>query len=74
MNLSALIKLQAAWSTFKSNHPKFPLFIRAVNAHGLQPDTIVEIHIQTPDGKTFDSNLKITESDLDLLQELKQLI
>lgn len=74
MNLSVLIKLQSAWSTFKNNHPKFPLFLKTVSKHGLEPETIIEIQVKSPDGTSFQSNIKLTESDLELFNELKQLL
>ena len=73
MNLSSLLKLQSTWSAFKKNHPKFPLFLKAVSQNALSEGTIFEFKVTNPEGKTYQANIKLTESDLDLIEDLKKL-
>ena len=62
------------WNTFKSNHPKFPKFMAAAAQPGvITEDTILEMKITTPDGRTMETNLKITASDLEMIQQLKNI-
>ena len=62
-----------AWQKFTANHPKFPKFLKAVAAEGIQEHTIIEVSVTTPEGKTYCSNLKITQDDLDLLEQFKHI-
>ena len=74
-NPMELMKLLSMWNTFKSNHPKFPKFMTAASSPGVITEgTILEMKITTPDGKNLETNLKITASDLELVQQLKNII
>lgn len=72
VNPAKLLKMKSMWDTFKKNHPKFPYFIQAVSREGLREGTIIEISVKTTDGKELASNLRLTESDIQLLYELKK--
>lgn len=73
INPTQLFQLMGAWQKFTANHPKFPKFLKAVAAEGIQESTIIEVSVTTPEGKTYCSNLKITQSDLDLLEQFKNI-
>jgi len=73
MNPMKLLQLQGAWNKFKENHPKFPLFINAVAREGIKENTIIEIKIITPEGKDYNANLKLTASDMELIETLKKM-
>lgn len=73
-NPMELMKLLSMWNTFKSNHPKFPKFMAAASSPGVITEgTILEMKNTTPDGKNLETNLKITASDLELVQQLKNI-
>lgn len=74
MNPAQLFQYMNAWKKFTSNHPKFPKFLRAVTNDGITEGTIIEINVTTPEGKNYCSNLKITSSDLELLQQIKKSV
>lgn len=73
MDFGMMLKLGGLWGKFTKNHPKFPQFIKALQSNGIKADTVIDIKITYPDGKTVDSNLKISEQDLQLIEELKKL-
>lgn len=73
MDFGMIFKLQGLWMKFCKNHPKFPQFIKAVQTNAFVVDTIIDIKITYPDGKTVDTNLKLTEDDLKAMEELKKL-
>lgn len=73
INPTQLFQLMGAWQKFTANHPKFPKFLKAVAAEGIQENTIIEVSVTAPEGKTYCSNLKITQSDLDLLEQFKNI-
>ncbi|MCR5106746.1 MAG: hypothetical protein K6B28_01140 [Lachnospiraceae bacterium] len=71
MNIQDIMKLKTAWDTFTANHPKFPAFLNAAKQAGIKEDTIVAISITDPEGKTIETNVKVTPSDLELFETLK---
>lgn len=73
MDFGMMLKLGGLWGKFSKNHPKFPGFVKAVQKNGLKPDTIIDIKISYPDGSNLDTNLKITESDIAIIDELKKI-
>lgn len=73
MNPMDYMKVFGLWNKFKANHPKFPAFLKAASQSGLKVGTIMEIKITTADGEIIESNLKVTESDMELVEEFKQM-
>ncbi len=73
MNFSDILKIKTAWDTFTGNHPKFPMFLKAVRSKGIPEDTVIEVSITYPDGKVLDTNIKVTASDLELYEALKNM-
>ena len=67
------MKMQGALAQFNKNHPKIALFLKAVSAEGVKPGTIIEITVTTPEGVARTANLKVQESDLELLQSLSSM-
>ena len=75
MNPMMLMKLMKAKNKFVENHPKFEAFVKAVFLSGgkIQEGTIIEISVTKPGEKTVSTNLKVLQSDLELLDELRGL-
>ncbi len=73
MNPAKLFKIKGAWDKFSQNHPRFVQFLWAMNKDGIKEGTIIEIHVTTAEGKNISSNLKITQSDIELFNELSEL-
>lgn len=74
INPGAIFKLKGLWERFTGNHPKLPMFIRAAAGSNLTAGTIIDIHIVTADGKELATNVKLTEDDMELVQELKESV
>ena len=74
-NPATLIKLMGAKNKFTQNHPKFESFVKAVFlGHGSIPEgTIIEISVTRPGEEPITTNLKVQQSDLELVEELKAL-
>ncbi|MCQ2536522.1 MAG: hypothetical protein MJ110_06105 [Lachnospiraceae bacterium] len=68
-----VMQLMNAWNTFQQNHPKFPMFLKAVSSRGIKEDTIIEMAVTMPDGEKLETNLKITASDLALFEQFRNL-
>lgn len=73
MNPKALFQAKAALDQFNKNHPKFMPFLKAVEADGIRPGTIMEITVTTPEGTSRTANIKVQQSDLDLFESLKSM-
>jgi hypothetical protein len=73
MNPAKLFKIKGAWDKFSQNHPKFVQFLGAMNNDGIKEGTIIEINVITAEGKNISSNLKITQSDIELFKELSEI-
>lgn len=73
MNPLAIVQLKSSWDRFQKNHPKFPLFLRAVSQNAIAEGTVIEMNVTTAEGRTFSSNLKLTASDIELIRQLQEL-
>ena len=73
MNPAALMRLGKAKDVFVQNHPKFPLFLKAVNQQAVKEGSIIEIKVTAPDGKELHSNLRLQATDIELIHELSKL-
>ena len=73
--IAMLQKLKSSMDRFRNNHPKFPLFLRAVSdGNVMQEGTIAEITITTADGRKYETNLKLTANDLQLFDDVRQIV
>lgn len=74
MDFSAIMKFKGAWDTFNKNHHKFLPFMQAVGREAVTDGTIIEVKVTSPEGKEYNTNMKITQSDLDLFAQLKTMM
>lgn len=73
INPAMMIKLMNAKSKFEKNHPKFFSFIKTVFSRPIEEGTIMEISVTRPGEEPITTNIKIQQSDLELLEELKNM-
>lgn len=73
MNPASIMKMMNAKNVFTSNHPKFAAFLKAVFKGGIEEGTVIEITVQKPGQAAVTSNIKVQQTDLELLQELREL-
>ncbi len=73
LNPAMLFKIKGAWEKFVSNHPKFPMFLRAASATGIKEGYIIEVKITDTEGKTICTNVKLTDSDMELIDMIKDM-
>ena len=72
-NPAIIFQLQNKWKQFTNNHPKFPMFLRAVSKTKLEPGSVIEVKITTANGQEICSNIKLTESDIELFHDVAEL-
>lgn len=68
MNPTLILQLQQRLQTFHQDHPKFLPFVNAVRENALQEGSIFAVKITTPDGKTIESNIKLTANDVETIR------
>lgn len=73
MNPAKMLKLAQARSKFTENHPKFSAFLSHTFQGGVAEGTIIEITVTKPGEQPVTTNLKVQPSDLELLNNLKEL-
>ena len=73
LNPTSILKLKSAKDRFAQNHPKFIAFMQSVYAKGLEEDMVIEVSVTKPGEETRTANIKVRQSDLELLEELKEL-
>lgn len=73
INPSAIMKMMNAKNKFTENHPKFVAFLSAVFSGGIEEGTIIEITVTKPNQEPITTNMKVKQSDLELMQELQEL-
>ena len=72
MNISEMMKIKGAWDTFSQNHPQFVKFLNYMSQTKIDEGTVFSLSVKRPDtDKEIKTNLKVTESDLELLETLK---
>jgi hypothetical protein len=74
INPAKLFKFKGAWDKFVKNHPKFPMFLNAVRNDAIEEGSVIEITVTTTEGKTLSTNIKVTQSDKEMLNELTELM
>ena len=73
MNPQTAMRVLAALNTFRSNHPKFVSFVEMMLKRGVVDGTVIEVTVTRPGEEPVTSNLKVTESDMELFASLKDI-
>lgn len=73
MNPASIMKLMSAKAQFEKNHPKFMAFVRTVFSRPIEEGTVLEVTVTRPGEEPVTANIKVQQSDLELLAELKEL-
>ena len=73
MDARKLLQAKAALDQVNRNHPKLLPFLKAVEADGLTVGSIIEITVTSPEGKARTANIKLQQSDLDLIKVIRNM-
>ena len=68
MNPMMLMQMQQRIQTFQQDHPKFVPFLMAIKDNALEEGTVIAMKVTTPDGKTIESNIKLTANDIETIR------
>lgn len=73
LGIQMLMKAKEAKATFMANHPKLEGFMDDVSSKGFCENQEIAIAVRYPDGTEYKTGIRVTESDLQLLNMLKNL-
>lgn len=73
VNPQIMMQVMAGINTFKNNHPKFATFLGLIVKGGVPEGTIIEMTVTRPGEDPITANLKVLESDLELIKTLKDI-
>ena len=73
INPASIMKIMNAKNKFAENHPKFVAFLNAVFSAGIVEGTVIEITVTRPGEDPITTNMKVKQSDLDLINELRDI-
>lgn len=73
INPGSIMKLMSAKKKFTDNHPKFVAFLERVFSMGVTEGTVIEITVTRPGEEPVTTNMKVKQSDLELMRELEEL-
>lgn len=73
MNPAMLFKIVELKNRFNKNHPKFGAFFKAAGKDALVEGSIITISVQAPGKNEMVTNLRVTQDDLELIEEIKKL-
>ncbi len=62
-----MFKAKSALDTFNRNHPKFMPFLQACGGQ-VKEGSIIEITVTSPEGEKIETNLKVQQSDIELIR------
>ena len=73
MNPAAMMQIMTALKKFESTHPKFVAFIKTMFGKGITEGTIIELTVINPGQDPVTTNIRVQQSDLELVQQLQDL-
>ena len=73
-DFSSIMNFKNDWETFKYNHAKVPEFINNVRSKGFCENQEIAIAIRYPDGTEYKAGIRVRESDLAAINDLRALM
>ena len=73
MNPQSMMQFMGALNTFRANHPKFAGFIGMFIKSGIPEGSVIEITVTKPGEEPVTTNMKVQQSDIELMQALKSI-
>ena len=73
MDISTMMKMRSGWDQFQRNHPKVPAFIQNVRRKGFREGMEIAVAVRYPDGTEYKAGIRVTDSDLDLLEAIQDM-
>ena len=65
-----MMQFMSAIGTFRSNHPKFAEFMSRFIKGGVPEGSVIEITVTRPGEEPVTTNMRVQQSDLELIRQL----
>ena len=66
-----LMRFQQRLQLFQQDHPKVLPFVKAIGDNAVEEGTVIAMKVTTPDGRTLESNIKLTANDVETIKLMK---
>ncbi len=73
VNPAVLLTFKKKIEEFGMRHPRFVSFVQTLKGREMPVGTVIDISVTMPDGETLQSNIKLTEEDLEMLKALSNM-
>ena len=70
VNPAALLTFKKKWEEFSLRHPRFVSFLGALKSQGIAEGSVIDMKVTMPNGEVFQSNIKLTKEDIELIRGL----
>ena len=74
MDFTKIFALKQCWEVFKGNHPKVPEALAQIKEKGFCEGQEIAIAIRYPDGTEVKTGIRVKNSDLNLLNTIKDVV
>lgn len=72
INPMRFLQYKNDYEQFLSRHPRLTRFFEAVSEEALQEGTVIEVNVTMESGKNYVSNIRLTDSDVELIENIKR--
>lgn len=72
VNPMKIMQVKGMVEQFQKNHPRIPGFFNAA-AESIEEGSVVEMVVTSPEGKSLRANIRVTQEDMQLLKEIKEM-
>ena len=73
INPMQVLKLKDQLKAFTGRQPGCTSFVRAIRRKGLPEDSVLDLTITSPDGKTMSTNLRLSAEDIAFVRTISEL-
>lgn len=73
VNPAALLTFKKKIEDFGMRHPRFVSFIQALKGQEMPVGSVIDITVTMPTGETYQSNIKLTEEDIEMLRTIASM-
>ncbi len=67
------MKIKQGGEKFAAAHPRFLRFLQVVAEKGVQVGGVLDVTLTAPDGEQIQSNIRLSQEDVDFIKELMAL-
>ncbi len=71
MNPMNLLRAKEYLGKFEKNHPRVFPFLKDAGGK-ITEGTVIEVRVISPEGNEICSNIRVTESDMEMIRELRE--